>query len=96
MLENHFLRLNMKGKTFSTPIESVVYNLLPMQQLTTKSDVCDGVIAYLKRNQEESPFPVNKINYKYVSEVLDDLVRNGFVQEVIGIQLEKILEKVRR
>jgi hypothetical protein len=91
---NHFARkkLGFSKKLPPSPAYNLIFDTLPKDKLITKDTL---VIAVLQRDSSEARTSGEKnifINAKAVSDMLDEMVKQGFVKEIPGVQLEKIVD----
>ncbi len=91
---NHFARkkLGFSKKMPPSPAYQLIYHTIPQNKLVTKDEL---VIAVMNRDSKESRLQNEKIifvNSQAVTNVIDEMVKQGFIKEITGTQLEKIIE----
>lgn len=100
MIENHYIK-NKKLECFEklhNEIESILYEVIPDTYLVTKAAIRDKVLVYLDKkasDPEESKIKLSKLRSSFspkdVTNVVDDLTKRGFLKELIGVQIEKLI-----
>ena len=91
---NHFARkrLSFSKKMPPSPAYNLIYNAIPQTKLITKDTLIDNVLLI---DSKEARLQCEKnifINAKVVSDMIDEMVKQGFIKEITGVQLEKIID----
>ena len=90
MLQNHFVKMRPKGgKRVEGVLASNMLNMMPTNRLFTLDDAIAVVEERLRYHPEEKgELPTNK---RGVHDVLENLAKQGFIKEFVGVTLEKTL-----
>lgn len=84
MLKTHFVRNNKVGsKVLTGQLNSVVLNYIPRDQLVTK----DSVVNIIMNSRDKNLFR----NPKTIENAVEDIIKQGFLIEIHGLRLEKVL-----
>ena len=91
---NHIARkkLSYTKKLPPSPAYVLVYDTVPINKLITKDEL---VINIINRDAKEARIKNKKIlfvNNKAVYNVIEEMVKQGFLKEITGVHLEKIIE----
>lgn len=87
-MQNHFARLKAgRHQKLQTPLEGVVYGQVPEDRLVVINDILEGVRGYFAAHPQEG-----KYDQKATVRAVVNLAERGFLKEVYGGRIERLLE----
>lgn len=91
---NHFAKkkLGFSKKLPPSPAYQLIYHNIPQNKLITKDEL---IISVMNIDSKEAKLQNEKIifiNHQSVSNVIDEMVKQGFIKEITGLQLEKFID----
>lgn len=89
MMENTYLRKKLSYyETFTTALESIIYNQTSFNYLLTLDMLTEKVLNYYDKNKYEGNFRKDEIEG-----VIKSMAEKGLLLEINGTKLERMLEK---
>lgn len=88
-MENTYLRKKLSYyETFTTALESIIYNQTSFNYLLTLDMLTEKVLNYYDKNKYEGNFRKDEIEG-----VIKSMAEKGLLLEINGTKLERMLEK---
>lgn len=86
-MQNHFIKIKLNHhQRLATPLDSLVYLVMPDDHLVTREDILSRVYNYSTVHSDEGRFATKEVNA-----VIASMVERGFIREICGKVLENFI-----